>query len=235
MGESLKIYPSELNADQGLELHSILQVSRAIFLADGQRESRDGDSGDTISELVTSAPGGSFKRALKDSLEPGNPPLLYPYDHAAGMVPRFKLATVNLEMSYRAIDRDTFKKGKRHGEILILDKKTHYYEAIIRHQVNRENPEQPLKSNHAVPLEELLTPFEYRVTERFRYSDDPEGVIEHVLGISANWYRPLGELSADDSLKRLAMHIGYVLQPAEIAKPTPPEQNKTSLPERLSA
>jgi hypothetical protein len=233
--ENLKIYPIELNADQGLELQSVLQVSRAIFSADGQRETQDVDSGDTLSELVTSAPGGSFKRILKDSLEPGNLPLLRPYDHASGRIPGFKLATVNLEMSYRAIERDTVKEGKRHGEILILDKKTRYYEAIIRHLVNREDPEQPLETNYAVPLEELLTPFEYRVTERFKYSDDPESAIEHSLGISANWYRPVGELNADDSLKRLALNIGYVLQPAEIAEPSPPKQIKHSLPESLSA
>ena len=156
-------------------------------------------------------------------MEPGNPPLLRPYDQVRGSIPGFKLATVNLVMSYRAIERDTVKEGKRHGEILILDKKTRYYEAIIRHLVNREDPEQPLETNYAVPLDELLTPFESRVTERFRYSDNPEGAIEHNLGISANWYRPLGELNADDSLKRLALNIGYVLQPAEIAEPSPPK------------
>jgi len=38
--EKFKIYPIELNADQGLELQSVLQVSRAIFSADGQRETQ---------------------------------------------------------------------------------------------------------------------------------------------------------------------------------------------------
>ena len=234
MEKQLRIYPNELNADQVLELHNILDVSRAIFSADGQRESQDGDSEDTLSELVTSAPGGSFKRALKDSLQPGYPPLLRPYDHAAGMIPGFKLATVNLGMLYRAIDRDTIKEG-RQGEVLILDKKIRYYEATVRHQVNREDPELPLKSNYAVPLEELLTPFEYRITELFRYSDNPEDAIEHTLGISANWYRPRVELNVDDSLKRLALHIGFIMEPAKITKPEAPKQSKSSLPESLSA
>ena len=231
MGQQLEINPSDINDAQRAQLQVILDDSRAIFSADGRRESRDNDSSDTLHEFVTSAPGGSYKRALQKSLEPGNPPLLRLYDRVSVEIPGFKLATVNLEMSYRAVARDIVKEGRRQkqGEVLTLDKKTRYYEAIIRHQVNRKDPEQPpLQTNLAVPLEELLTQFESRITERFRYSDNPEGTVEHALGLTANWYRPLGELSVDDSLNRLSTHIGYILKPGVIV-PTQESQQADSL------
>jgi len=230
MGNQLKIYSSQLNPVQSLELQNILDESRAIFSADGQRQSRGGDFGDTLSELVRSAPGGSYKKALEESLEPGAEPLLRPYDHVAARVPGFELATVNLSMLLRAVDRSTVREGK-HNEILILDKKFRYYEATVRHQVSREDPNEPIRYPNMEQLEES----EYRITERFKFSDNPEGVIEHALGIIASGHSPLGELDVDDTLSRLSEYVGSILGPVCFEESGKPKKIDNIMPESLSA
>ncbi len=234
MAEKLRIHPNDMNAEQSLEFQSILNVSRAIFLADGRRESRYKNPSDKVYDLVDSAPGsgGSIKKELEKSKEPGNLPLLRPYDNVSAEIPGFKLATVNLAMMYAAVDRVVDKTGK---EVLVLDKSTPYYRATIRHQIHGVDPEIQLKSNHDVPLDELLAPYRSQITELFTYSESPKDVFRHTLDISANWYRPAGELNIDDSLERLALHIAHIMPPATIAQIETPKQTESRTAESLSA